>query len=286
MPGGFCRHCDAWYGQLGLEPTIDLYIKHLCDIFDEVKRVLKNQGTCWVNLGDTYYTKSGSSFENDMLSKKNADEVRKTTGINTANLVRGRGLLPSKCLTQIPSRFALEMCNRGWILRNEIIWHKPNVMPSSVKDRFTVDFEKLFFFTKSKKYWFEPQYEQYSGPMNRWGGDQLKAKGKSTWDAGTGQGTYRERNMRPNPLGRNKRAVWRIPTKPYKEAHFATFPEALIETPIQAGCPKQGVVLDPFMGSGTVAVVSKKSGRNFIGVELNPDYIAIAQKRLQAMEKR
>jgi len=267
-------------GQLGLEPTFQEYINKLCDIFDEVKRVLKKEGTCFVNLGDTYYTKSGSGFENDNLSKKSAEQVSETTGINKANELRGRGLLPDKCLVQIPSRFAIEMTNRGWILRNEIIWYKPSCMPSSVTDRFTVDFEKMFFFTKNKKYYFEQQLEEYTEPMNRWGGEKLEAKGESMWDKGTGQESYRDRNMRPNPEGRNKRCVWKINTKPFADAHFAVYPPELIETPIKAGCPKGGIVLDVFMGSGTTALVARHFNRNYIGIELNPEYIEICNKRL------
>ncbi|MEA2016486.1 MAG: site-specific DNA-methyltransferase, partial [Actinomycetota bacterium] len=241
--------------------------------------------------------------------------------------------LPIKCLLQIPSRFAIEMVNRGWILRNTIIWHKPNCMPSSAKDRFTVDFEYVYFFTKSKKYYFEQQFEDY----------------------GTGQTSYRDRDMRPNEQGRNKRTVWTINTKPFKEAHFAVFPEELVETPIKAGCPKYickkcgkarmkiidnservntrpgldtgsmksgkdidpnkelhksdlskyrqqikykeigytdcgcgkgfkpGIDLDPFMGAGTVGIVAKKLGRNYIGIELNPEYCKIAEARIKAI---
>ena len=131
------------------------------------------------------------------------------------------------------------MIERGWICRNVLIWHKPNCMPSSAKDRFTVDFEPIFFFVKLRKYWFEQQYDQYTAPLDRWGGDNLVAKGQSTWDEGTGQTAYRDRNMRPNPQGRNRRCVWTIPTQPYPESHFATFPEALVEPMIKAGCPKE-----------------------------------------------
>ena len=151
-------------GQLGLEPTFEEYINKLCNIFDEVKRVLKKDGTCWVNIGDTYYTKSGSSFANDNLGSGSVEEINKKSGISKANELRGKPhkFIQSKSLVGIPFRFALEMINRGWILRNTIIWHKPNCMPSSVKDRFTVDFEYVFFFVKNKKYWFEKQFEPYA----------------------------------------------------------------------------------------------------------------------------
>jgi len=158
-------------------------------------------------------------------------------------------------------------------------------MPSSAKDRFTVDFEKIFFFVKNKKYWFNQQFEPYTEPMNRWGGEKLVASGESSWDNGTGQTTYRDRDMRPNPEGRNKRAVWSVNTKPYSGAHFATFPEKLIEPMVLAGCPEGGVVLDPFFGSGTTGVVAIRNRRNYIGIELNPEYIKLANDRIQSIEQ-
>jgi len=212
-------------GQLGLEPTFTEYITKLCDIFDEVKRVLKKEGTCWVNMGDTY---SGGVNNND---KKKVDGAKTIKPIKAVDV-------QDKCLLQIPSRFAIEMCNRGWILRNEIIWHKPNCMPSSVKDRFTVDFEKVFFFTKSKKYYFETQYEPFV--------ENSDMEYRKTLRCGRKYGVKRPyQDNQPlsysNPAkpsqGRNKRAVWKITTRPYSGAHFATYPEALCETPIKAGCP-------------------------------------------------
>lgn len=332
-------------GQLGLEPTFNEYINKLCDIFDECKRVLRKDGTCWVNLGDTYYTKSGSGFNNDNISKDNSGK-----GINKANELRGRGLLPDKCLTMIPFQFAIEMVNRGWILRNTIIWHKRNCMPSSVKDRFTVDFEYIFFFVKSKKYWFETQREPHKLVSIK--------RTKSSWDGHREpMSSYAGMNIENmcHPEGRNKRTVWTINPKPFKEAHFAVYPEELCETPLKAGCPQYvckkcgyirtpkmvytekptrtgkgniqlekdkkrgllatqggtsssrpdesvyrtpqkqigwdkckcnagfegGVVLDPFFGSGTTGLVALKQQKKFIGIELNPDYIKIAEKRLK-----
>jgi len=188
----FCNKCGVWKGQLGLEPDFNLYIKHLCDIFDEVKRVLRKDGTCWVNLGDTYGGNNSRGSNGGRAGFGNERE-----GIFSR--------FESKNLCNIPSRFSIEMQNRGWILRNKIIWHKPNCMPSSVTDRFTVDFEEIFFFVKNKKYWFEQQFE----------GTQCQ-----------------------DTKGRNKRTVWKIPTQPFPDAHFAVFPEKLVETPIKAGCPK------------------------------------------------
>ncbi len=282
-------------GQLGLEPTFQEYITKLCDMFDEVKRVLKKEGTCWVNLGDTYSSQSSYSengrqgFEEKTANMSKIMQAQKTRfgkdgKVSKGYSGRGRGsTVPEKSLCQIPSSFAIEMSNRGWILRNEIIWHKPNCMPSSVTDRFTVDFEKVFFFVKNKKYWFEQQFDKYTEPMNRWGGDNLEAKGKSVWDEGTKQDTYRDRNMRPDERGKNKRSVWNIATKPFAEAHFATFPEKLIEPMILAGCPNDAIVLDIFMGAGTTAVVAKKNQRNYLGIELNPAYIEIANRRINGV---
>ena len=142
---------DGYIGELGLEPTFDLYIKHLCDIFDEVKRVLKKDGTCWVNLGDTYARGGNQEERFDKKSYGGKATQHDTT-------ILGRGItkeLPPKCLCAIPERFMIEMINRGWILRNKIIWHKPNHMPTSVKDRFATSWEYLFFFSKSKKYFFD-----------------------------------------------------------------------------------------------------------------------------------
>jgi DNA modification methylase len=240
-------------GQLGLEPSFHEYIEKLCDIFDEVRRVLKTEGTCWVNVGDTYYTKSGSNFKQ---SPAMSSAYAMRAGLRRANELRGRGLLPEKCLVQIPSRFAIEMTNRGWILRNEIIWWKPNCIPTSVKDRFTSDFEKLFFFVKSRRYWFEPQYEPYADASEMRYRQALRARRSYATESPyrlntpyrykSGQGAVQSRGSGPdhlvvggdNPRGRNKRTVWRIPTRPFRGAHFAVFPPELIATPIRAGCPE------------------------------------------------
>ena len=153
-------------------------------------------------------------------------------------------------------------------------------MPQSATDRFTVDFEKIFFFTKSTEYYFEQQLDPYTKPLDRWGGDNLEANGNSTWDKGTGQASYRNRNMRPNPEGKNMRTVWSINTVAFPDAHFATFPEKLAERMILAGCPENGIVLDPFSGAGTVPLVSKKLNRNFCAFEINPKYITMSNNRI------
>jgi len=200
---GFCSKCGAWRGCLGLEPTFELYIEHLCTIYDEVKRVLRDDGTCWVNLGDTYNTHQAGNKVPCGLQQKTPEERAAKQKFE-----RFTSGLPEKCLCLIPQRFAIEMVNRGWILRNVIIWHKPNPMPSSAKDRFTVDFEYVYFFVKSKKYWFEPQYEP-----------QLEASIKRAEYPFVGKpgeifvNEKRERvqcDFSVNPLGRNKRTVWEL----------------------------------------------------------------------------
>ncbi len=265
-------------GQLGLEPTFQEYINKLCDIFDEVKRVLKKSGTCWVNMGDTY--NSGGNYRDDGSSGRKYKYNRIEFG-RVQNDKKAQGI-PEKCLCQIPSRFAIEMVNRGWTLRNEIIWYKRNCMPSSARDRFTVDFEKIFFFVKSKKYWFEQQYECFAqSTFERVKHNFNKNKGDIA--SGVKVGGMRHFQSHFNrKSGRNKRTVWDITTKPFKGAHFAVYPEELCETPIKAGCPVGGVVLDPFAGAGTTGVVSKRLGRDFIGIELNPEYFEMARKRIES----
>jgi len=267
---------DGWSGQLGLEPTREEFIAHLCMIFDECRRVLKSSGTLWVNLGDTY---------NNPQKYSNKKECPQTISRgNNRNFVTGKrkmssaNTFPSKSLCNIPNKFADEMILRGWVLRNEIIWYKPACMPSSVRDRFTVDFEKVFFFTKSQRYYFAQQFEPYAESTF---GRYRRARtlnGKSA--------DYRKLNgigmqRTTDPRGRNMRCVWRIPYEPSHEAHYAMYPSRLVETPIEAGCPEGGVVLDPFMGSGTTAVVARQLGRNYIGFEPNEEYVAICEKRLE-----
>lgn len=261
-------------GQLGQEPTFVQYVEDLCAIFDEVKRVLKPSGTCWVNIGDTYGGRvGGAQGKNGQFAGRAVAAVR---------LKHERPL--AKCLLQIPSRFAIAMIDRGWILRNEIIWHKPNCMPASVKDRFTVDFEKVFFFTKSQQYYFEQQREIAKNPED----DVrriVKAKGYNRREQG-GNSTFNS----PAPhsadilarlqAGRNKRTVWSVATQPFNEAHFAVYPKALVVPMIKAGCPEGGVVLDPFFGSGTTGLAARAAGRGYIGIDINPDYIKLASKRL------
>jgi DNA modification methylase len=255
---------DGWEGELGLEPTFQLYIQHLLQIFDEVKRVLKKEGSCWVVISDTY---SGTGHKGEWRDPKNEDG-RNGQDVAINNKVEG---IPEKSLCMIPERFAMGMIDHGWILRNKVVWHKKNCMPSSAKDRLTVDYENVYFFTKSQRYYFNTQYEPYQThedrPMgiyraNNWG---YVSKYANTPYYGNGKKEYKEndvqnpsdvkrrilesmkKNMPPiggikqaggqNPTysgnrpewkgGRIKRAVWSINTKPFPKAHFAVFPEKL-----------------------------------------------------------
>jgi DNA modification methylase len=369
---------------LGLEPTFHEYIDKLTAIFDEVKRVLKKTGSCWVVLGDTYGTHSGGW--GDIHKKYKSKELDKLpTGLE-------------KSLLCIPERFAIEMISRGWILRNKIVWHKPNCMPSSAKDRFTVDYENVFFFTKSSRYYFETQYEQNIKDPEDIVRRALKTsdynRKKSYFGGHYHNNKQTEEQVRAQvALGRIKRCVWKISTRPYSGAHFAVFPPELIETPIKATCPEyvcrkcgfmrqlvyeetrintrpgndvlnaksghsedpnqslhvsdlskyrqqivrtpkldsrhlradgsyykiggnkyteaamqsgnpnipmtkgeaimtdcgcgapfeSGIVLDPFMGAGTTALVALKNARNFVGIELNPKYIKLANDRIRPL---
>ena len=320
--------------QLGQENTIQEYLSNLLKIFDEVYRVLKVDGACWVNIGDVYSAK--------------------------------------KSLECIPDLFKIEMIKRGWICRNEIIWYKPNAMPCSVKDRFNNDYEKLFFFTKSTRYYFETQYEPAKTVKTK--NTRTRGNGKyenSQQEASVRQGMSKDRGSKliekrpylPNQKdfvdflrarvsknqivnetnlsktkvdhwfrydiggfsfpsvedwnnikylvddwseefskmdyaltevvyetddvnknlhkGRLKRAVWSINTKGFKGCHYAPYPEELVEIPIKATCPKNGIVLDPFIGSGTTAVMALRLKRHYIGYELNSDYVNIAVNRIK-----
>ncbi len=247
-PPYWCLRDYGISGQLGLEPTYEEYLAKLCAVFDAVKRVLRPDGTLWVNLADSYGSSDGgppSSF------------VSKSRRLSFTLPPRPRNDIPRKSLCLIPSRFAVAMVRRGWLLRNVLIWHKPNAAPESVTDRFTNDFEYLFFFAKSRHYYFQQQFEPATYPHSRYSKDGM----------------------------RNKRSVWTIPTKGFKGNHFAVYPEALVETPIRACCPEGGVVLDPFLGAGTTAVAAQRLGRQWIGIELNPAYAALAEQRLQAARK-
>lgn len=282
--------------QLGGESDFKQFVINLSNVFDEVKRVLKPTGTCFVNLGDTYA--SGARAKNGADVNTNDPKNPNANRSKVAPNRMGCGL-PEKCLCLVPERFSIEMIDRGWILRNTIIWHKPNQMPQSATDRFTVDFEKIFFFVKkSTGYYFEQQLEPavgYDGrkELNYNGGNKDVSIGKHTrWKKH--KNTNDDKGQKPNSMHlkremgvpdenyfeRNIRTTWSVNTEPYSDAHFATYPQRLVERMIKAGCPENGVVIDPFFGSGTTGIYARKVNRNFVGIELNPEYVEIANKRL------
>lgn len=267
-------------GQIGLEKTVEEYIFRLAAIFDEIRRVLKPEGTCWVNLGDTYGNGGVTTYAKRSRKEDLLPDTKTGSAIKTANFSQRK----TKCLLQVPSRFALAMTERGWILRNEIIWHKPNAIPSSITDRFTVDFDKIFFFVKQKNYYFRQQFEPLQYPPklsdfvpNRTSKHSRRDKYISVMNAKSAAKTI-EKIIRK---GRNKRCVWTIPTSQFTGQHFAVYPSKLVEMPMKAGCPENGIVLDPFLGSGTTAIVAQKLGRQFIGIELNNEYVRIAKNRIK-----
>lgn len=319
--------------QLGLEKTPEEYIARMVEIFREVKRVLRNDGTLWVNIGDSYAASGrgggGGSLNNEDVGKK----------ISLANSRRAAvSGYKQKDLIGIPWVLAFALRAEGWFLRQDIIWNKPNPMPESVRDRCTKSHEYIFLLSKSRSYYFdskaisEPASPDTDGRYGRahsgyaptgqaphrgilsprdneknfpsgWAnspnyknqvpGHPKRGKGNSrTFRGGiylnneafnnSGERTRNSHGNAENPTWRrNKRSVWTIAVQGFSEAHFATFPEALVESCLFAGCPQGGTVLDPFCGSGTVGVVALKSGRHFTGIELNPQYVEMAQRRIQ-----
>ena len=388
---GVCRKCGAWRGSLGLESDFNLYIEHLCNVFDEVLRILKKTGTLWVNLGDTYAGSCGG-YTVAGVTKGAGDDGSASTSWRRSACEQFNSKPPSslpqhvkpRSLCQIPARFAIAMCERGWILRNDIVWHKPNHMPASVKNRFACSWEHMFLFAKQPKYYFDLDavrvphkhletrnqtndgkeavgltlsagphlYERQIARSDLLSGSEkrnalrvLKLVRRDQHDhkvpgfrmvmRGHKQAAYGHAGVRPtrslelrdhgfyilksHPNGKNPGDCWDIATRSFKEAHFAVYPEQLCQRPILAGCPvkvckrcgtprpsetahgarrksvdrgenalgckckagwQPGVVLDPFLGSGTTAVVAKRLGRHFIGFEQSTSYAAMARRRL------
>lgn len=381
----FCSKCLAWKGQLGLEPTFQLYVKHIVEVFHDVRRVLKKSGSLWLNLGDTYYGGKGKSgaasadetserFERGETFQKGEYEIGTDRPQNFP-----QGNLQAKCLIGIPWRVALAMIDDGWILRNSVIWSKPNHMPSSVKDRLSNGYEFIFHFVQNGRYFYdldavrEPHSENYlrenrpAGILRQKLYPNSRERYSGTGDPHLAQFTGDPKiekttgELTANPLGKNPGDVWTITTQPFPEAHFATFPEKLVERPIKASCPAEvcvkcgkareritktdyiddggkiasvhknddnattfergyahkkggfnewllkhgnqerrpitqtlgwticscpeksyypGIVLDPFAGSGTVALVAKNLQRSSISIEVNPEYVEMLKRRI------
>lgn len=275
---GFCR-CGAWRGELGLEPTFQLYLSHLLQIFTEVKRVVKADGTIFINLGDSYAgSGKGIGDKNGHGKSVFTDEHIQKTDWSQMDV-------PAKSLMNIPHRFFIMLTDElGLIQRNNINWWKRACMPSSAKDRFTVDFESIGFFTRSARYKFNQILEAYEKPLDRWGGQNLVATQSEGWHTGTGQAIYRDRDMRPNPDGRNCRTTWDFPFEPQSSEHYAAYPSKMCDRMILAGSDAGDTVLDIFSGTASTGLSALRLNRNFVGIELNPDYIKIAEKRLAEVQ--
>lgn len=362
----FCVHCSAWLGCLGLEPTPELYVAHLVQIFAEVKRVLRDDGTLWLNIGDSYAGGNRGGNPDDSPFRKQA--TNKGSLVPPTPIPPGSVLKP-KDMVLIPFRLALALQADGWWLRSTIIWHKPNCMPSSVKDRPTTDFEYVFLLAKSKKYYYDADAirEPNANPKRT-----NYTPGKRAYAEGNTEQCNDTRTRRNDGFeayangkvcnGRNKRTVWKVSTLPYKDAHFATFPPKLIEPMILAGsaekacehcgtawtrvtkkvefgradtdskledgihersgakslatkrqayraaglesppfpitigwqpscdCPDNNgtgasVVFDPFAGSGTTLAEAKRHGRHYCGIEANPEYVMMIEKRIAETTK-
>jgi len=267
-------------GQIGLESTPDAYVARMVEVFREVRRVLRDDGTCWVNLGDSYNGIGGPG-------KQDGGPIGPTAAVAIVG-TKGRHIvgLKAKDLVGIPWRVAFALQADGWWLRQDIIWHKPNPMPESVRDRCTKAHEYVFLLTKSDRYYYDAYAVSEAVACVRGPGNKRPLKGveedgeKHRTRAGLHKAAERWREEGP-PESRNRRSVWTITTKPYSGAHFAVMPADLVEPCIKAGCPEGGTVLDPFAGSGTTLAVAAELGRNAIGCELNPDYIALAERRIK-----
>lgn len=343
---GFCIHCNAWCGSLGLEPTFELYISHIVQIFREVKRVLKKNGTLWLNLGDAY-AGSGKGIGSNHGKAVYGD---KDIGKIDWNLTQ----LKSKDLCGIPWRIAFALQNDGWWLRSDIIekqiwlcpccgkemilvrqncdrdiiWEKTNCMPGSYKDRPTRNFDYIFLLSKSQRYYYdweaikEPaspdiharyargrsgEHKYANGEpgnqtiaktfdhMKKPGVNPKARKMPAGWQTGSGSHDKIPKGRYPQPKQnpsfsyavkdivefRNKRSIWTIPTKGFSGPHYATFPEKFVEPCILAGSKKDDIILDPFAGSCTVAVVAAKAGRKFIAIDLSPEYCEMGSKRIK-----
>lgn len=303
-------------GQIGLEETPEMYVAKMVEVFEQVKRVLKPEGTLWLNLGDSYSgswgnyggQNRGNGSQREIINGSSAPQKSYDGKYKwkppTANKMYG---IKPKDLIGIPWMVAFALRSAGWYLRQDIIWSKPNPMPESVTDRCTKSHEYIFLLSKSAKYYYD--HEAVKQPFlessvarlnqdieNQSGSDRVPGKTNGAMKAvgiknlsDKGQRLHSMHIERKNGRnvnatlagGANKRSVWTVTTKPFSEAHFATFPEDLIVDCIKAGCPDGGTVLDPFMGAGTTALVARKLNRNYIGFELNAEYIKIAEKRLK-----
>ena len=262
-------------GQWGLEPTFQQYLEHLWEMMDEIHRVLKPSGTCWINLGDTY---NNSGWAGDRKDKYN-DQPIVATGTKAGR--GGQKGFPDKCLILIPHRFAIGCIDRGWIVRNDIIWAKRNGMPESVNDRFTKKHEYIFLMTKSRKYYFDlDSIRDKHISIDSRGDKRIKYDGKGNPNNFSGDVDW----LGQNEKGKNPGTVsdfWDVKTRPSSVKHYASYNAELVNKPILAGCPEGGLIYDPFMGSGTTAIHAIMNKRFFIGSEMSSEYMKICNERVK-----
>lgn len=288
LPGEYANTCitsPPYYdlrdygvkGQIGQEKTVEEYIEKLVEVFREVRRVLKEDGTLWLNLGDSYATRSGSQAPTNTRNSNGHTEKRVPAGYKYKDLIG------------VPWALAFALRADGWYLRDDIIWHKTNAMPEAVTDRPTRAHEYIFLFSKSQRYYYDAAAiaEPCAGKGNarsfRGGGAYTD---RASFDNDTSKRRETHGNAENESGTRNKRDVWSVATAQFKEAHYATFPPELIRPCVLAGAPAGGTVIDPFFGSGTTGEVALQEERDFIGIELNPDYVEIARRRIKAVEQR
>lgn len=310
LPSGCCRTCVTsppyfglrnyeTHGQIGLENTPDEYVDRLVNVFREVHRVLKDDGTLWLNVGDSYATRSGSQPPTN---------TRNSCGHTKKKVPKG---YKCKDLLGIPWQIAFALRADGWYLRQDIIWHKPNCMPESVRDRCTKSHEYIFLLSKMPNYYYDSESisEPISESSTKRYMQNIESQNGSNRQPGKTNGNMKDAlprfggikyggcmreeartksgNLYIPTLRRNKRDVWSVSTAHFKGAHFATFPEELVRPCILAGSEPGDIVLDPFAGSGTTGVVAVQEGRDFIGIDLNPEYVKMAETRIcNAMQRR
>ena len=298
-------------GQIGLEETPEQYVQKLVEVFRLVREKMKDDGTLWLNLGDSYWGGKGQSGQAWSTNNQDRETLQKAqhqiAGTKeTRPTDRKHDTIKPKDLIGIPWMVAFALRADGWYLRQDIIWHKPNPMPESVTDRCTKSHEYIFLLSKSQQYYYDHEavmeksttFEnrpsgvvrnriyKYDSKENIYPQAYLKNIKGNMSDNGvtrTTAGLNLKTQAEKTTENRNKRSVWTVNTKPYKDAHFATFPEKLIEPCILAGCPEKGIVYDPFMGAATTALVSLRANRQFVGSELNPDYVKIGMKRIMPL---
>jgi len=269
--------------QIGLEETPEQYVAEMVAVFREVRRVLRDDGTVWLNLGDSYARNGGgveSKAKTAHLMGVGQKAVYAAGGMQSINKVPFG--LKEKDLIGIPWRVAFALQADGWYLRQDIIWHKPNPMPESVTDRCTKAHEYIFLLSKKPRYYYDAEAVKEKAEQNRWGGKKPMNLENTKDTENQFNGLSRERNMMTET--RNRRSVWTVATQPYSGAHFATFPRELVRPCILAGCPVGGIVLDPFAGSGTTLQVAIQEQRIGWGCELNPEYIQLLEKRLSGTQ--